>query len=49
MLVSLVSHPERSQRSTPTLSLKVLFEPTPPLEDDIVVVEAITFLLPSDL
>jgi hypothetical protein len=48
-LVSQVSHPEHSQCSTPTLSLKALFDPTPPLEDDIAVVEAITSPLPDDL
>lgn len=41
-LVSRLSHSRHSQCGTLTLSLKALFEPTPPLEDDIAVVEAIT-------
>lgn len=48
-LVSRVSHPGHSQCSTLTLSLKALLEPTPPLEDDIAVVEAMISLCPHDL
>jgi hypothetical protein len=48
-LVSSVCHPEHSQCSTLTLSLKALFEPTPPLEDETVVVEAMISLRPDDL